>query len=500
MKLPIGEFLARIRKEQGYTQREIADKLGISNRTLSAWEQGRAYPDVLTLAQLADIYGVTADEILKGERKERTQLPNLSEPAVKEPAENLTQEPAKPTAEEGEQPSLAHSTGATCENHADCGDKNSEFTAKVCREVADKFALRSKVLTAVHCCGALLCGIGFISACFILWLGILLIVLGVCAVIVSCALLAAFSDGALKGIGVRPRTDNTILTADQNRYALSIGKSCSFAAYVCGAVWCVFALVIFISLHSGLGLIISLLPLCFGLLMIIGAAVGSSSDIKKYGSESQRGAQRANGKLLKKCVGFTAIPVALAVGIVIFFAFWRQTETFVDYKGERGGMVNYMHTAILKEDNYSGDCPYGEYVLDLSEVTTEGEYVRVHQYFYAVLRKDGLIELYTAEADTSYPQGVGAIKPDYFCMVSTIPVPTDGVRVYNVRYGCRLVEYSNVETIIDLNVEDGVYSVVRTEITDRTYDGVAYGMTICSGSVAVCAIVYLVKRKRLPAD
>lgn len=73
MKQQIGEFLATLRKANGYTQQEIADKLGISNKTLSNWECDKVLPDVLLLPALADIYGVTVDEILSGERKSQEQ-------------------------------------------------------------------------------------------------------------------------------------------------------------------------------------------------------------------------------------------------------------------------------------------------------------------------------------------------------------------------------------------------------------------------------------------
>ena len=64
----IGEFIATQRKLKGYTQSQVAEKLGISNRTLSSWEQGRSYPDVLTLPAFAELYGVSIEEIINGER------------------------------------------------------------------------------------------------------------------------------------------------------------------------------------------------------------------------------------------------------------------------------------------------------------------------------------------------------------------------------------------------------------------------------------------------
>ena len=84
MKQQIGEFLATLRKANGYTQQEIADKLGISNKTLSNWECDKALPDLLLLPALAVLYGVTVDEILAGERKSREDkiLTNKAEKSV----------------------------------------------------------------------------------------------------------------------------------------------------------------------------------------------------------------------------------------------------------------------------------------------------------------------------------------------------------------------------------------------------------------------------------
>ena len=73
-KQSIGEFLATLRKANGYTQQEVADRLGISNRTLSGWECNNVLPDILLLPVLAELYGVTVDELLAGERKESTDL------------------------------------------------------------------------------------------------------------------------------------------------------------------------------------------------------------------------------------------------------------------------------------------------------------------------------------------------------------------------------------------------------------------------------------------
>lgn len=62
-----GVYLAMLRKARGMTQQEVADRLGVSNKTVSKWESGGGFPDITVLPALAELYGVTADDILAGE-------------------------------------------------------------------------------------------------------------------------------------------------------------------------------------------------------------------------------------------------------------------------------------------------------------------------------------------------------------------------------------------------------------------------------------------------
>ena len=64
----IGKFLARLRKEQGLTQEQLGDRLGVTNKTVSRWENGNYLPPVEMLQQLSDLYGITINEILSGDR------------------------------------------------------------------------------------------------------------------------------------------------------------------------------------------------------------------------------------------------------------------------------------------------------------------------------------------------------------------------------------------------------------------------------------------------
>ncbi len=64
----MGKFIAELRMEQGYTQKEIGDKLGITDNSVSKWERGINAPDIYYLKELAEIFHVTVQELLNGER------------------------------------------------------------------------------------------------------------------------------------------------------------------------------------------------------------------------------------------------------------------------------------------------------------------------------------------------------------------------------------------------------------------------------------------------
>lgn len=70
-----GEKIARLRKEKHLTQAQLAEKLHISNKTISRWETGEGYPEITLLSPLAEALGVTTDELLK-EASKKNDSPN----------------------------------------------------------------------------------------------------------------------------------------------------------------------------------------------------------------------------------------------------------------------------------------------------------------------------------------------------------------------------------------------------------------------------------------
>ena len=63
-----GKFIAEMRKEQNLTQIDLADQLGISNKTISKWECGNGMPDYAVMESLCDILKINVNELLSGER------------------------------------------------------------------------------------------------------------------------------------------------------------------------------------------------------------------------------------------------------------------------------------------------------------------------------------------------------------------------------------------------------------------------------------------------
>ena len=63
----IGAFIRTLRKEKNMTQQELADKLGVSDKAVSKWENGRGLPDYSLLSPLCELLEVTPSELIKGE-------------------------------------------------------------------------------------------------------------------------------------------------------------------------------------------------------------------------------------------------------------------------------------------------------------------------------------------------------------------------------------------------------------------------------------------------
>ena len=79
-----GEFIAKLRKDKGLTQEQLGDKMGVTNKTVSRWETGKYLPPADILILMSELFDVSINELLAGQR--------LSDDEYKQTAEkNLTE-------------------------------------------------------------------------------------------------------------------------------------------------------------------------------------------------------------------------------------------------------------------------------------------------------------------------------------------------------------------------------------------------------------------------
>lgn len=92
-KSEFGEFVAELRKQKGWTQKELAQRLFISDKAVSKWERGLSLPDITLLIPLAGLFEITVTELLECHRIKQTETMNAGkvEELVKK-AINLSEE------------------------------------------------------------------------------------------------------------------------------------------------------------------------------------------------------------------------------------------------------------------------------------------------------------------------------------------------------------------------------------------------------------------------
>ena len=78
----IGRFLAQLRREQGLTQEQLGETLGVSGKTVSRWETGTYLPPVEMLLRLSERYQVSMNELVTGERARPEEQAEKAEEAV----------------------------------------------------------------------------------------------------------------------------------------------------------------------------------------------------------------------------------------------------------------------------------------------------------------------------------------------------------------------------------------------------------------------------------
>lgn len=77
-----GKFIFELRKGKNLTQKELAEKLNVSDKAISRWETGKGFPDVNSLLSLSEFFGVSVNELLAGKRIEEEKITEIAEKNV----------------------------------------------------------------------------------------------------------------------------------------------------------------------------------------------------------------------------------------------------------------------------------------------------------------------------------------------------------------------------------------------------------------------------------
>ena len=79
----IGNFLGELRKEKGFTQEQLGEQLGVTNKTVSRWENGNYLPPVEILQLLSELYGISINELLCAQRLQEREFKEKAEENIR---------------------------------------------------------------------------------------------------------------------------------------------------------------------------------------------------------------------------------------------------------------------------------------------------------------------------------------------------------------------------------------------------------------------------------
>lgn len=78
-QLTIGKFISQKRKEKNLTQEQLAERLGVSNKTISKWETGKCMPDYSIVKSLCEELEITISELMDGEESKEKSVQSYDE-------------------------------------------------------------------------------------------------------------------------------------------------------------------------------------------------------------------------------------------------------------------------------------------------------------------------------------------------------------------------------------------------------------------------------------
>ncbi len=461
MKQSIGEFLATLCKARGYTQQEVADRLSVSNRTVSAWERGTVMPDILLLPALAELYGVTADEILAGERNAEAAL----RPALSEKSER-----------------------------------------KLLKKKMNAFFTRSLILFGVYMAGFLLFFIGlYVYFTTVIWVGwqwwLLLLFLGLVVFLICAVCILALWRGAENSADEETEDYGVFCLLLRRRVALlsdlSAGMSLLFGA-VCGVT--IFAGTIretAFAVAAVLFFLFALGTFLFGAFLVHRAE-------KQFGGEEGVQIAARNAKRYKKCVLFCLIPVFAGAFVLVLFRGWQPETRVPVFEAALEDFTADMETLTCEVDEGNGLKPqkYAFELSALSKTAVEGESYDLGNGFTCTFQnnKETCCIKSREQINLGFYQGVG----DTFFFHRLHAVEGE-YSVYNLKYSeysegkVSAVDWKGDELPCWLRLEaDGTRAKLGRYYRED-YFPLAAPLALCEilAGVGVCILVCAVKRERV---
>ena len=79
MKKTLGTMIAELRKQHGMTQLELAEKMGVTDKAVSKWERDLSCPDINSIPNLAEILGVSVEELMQVKKEAEVPVSKVAE-------------------------------------------------------------------------------------------------------------------------------------------------------------------------------------------------------------------------------------------------------------------------------------------------------------------------------------------------------------------------------------------------------------------------------------
>lgn len=462
----IGEFLATLRRAQGYTQQEVADKLDVSNRTVSAWERDSSLPDILLLPVIAELYNVTVDEILAGARSEHgSDLPALSQKS----------------------------------ETALLRKKLSRFTSNVF------------ILLGVFIVGLIVLFFGWYSfevnnspavsyrpPLSTRW-ELIPISVGVVTVVGSLAAIVALWCGAEVSI------DNSV--AGKRDFCIAARRLVSVCACIAGVVSMLLAVILtifavtnafYVVIFSQMEMFI-ITYLALGVILLLVGLFVSISIVRRYADDEMRVQVKNNRKLLKKISLWGLIPFVTALTLAIVFSYVYPTGYTVIYASDdRDQFREHMETLYISSANTitSQGVLAGNYYFNMTELAATArigqEIDAGNGFIVTFLRGPYDCEIKYVSGETTYR---------YYCKRHDL----DGFAVYDVYYrytgtdiagSTHQTRYGSVTSqyVVEKLGEKYVFASKATYDLSMLFIG--FGAVTAVTDIAVCIAIYFAKREK----